>query len=179
MRKILNKLHDVLAAIAVFLFALIFIISIADIVCRTFFGISLLWKLDFLQIVVCWMLSCSMSAVVLTRDHLRIDFLKVVLPKKSQDVLTLITDLLELAFFVMLIPYGIKTSITKMKIAFTTLRWPMGYMYLNPSYCRIYHLLSIDCASYNHATFYTFVHMLENLLYPRYHFHSHERHHCI
>ena len=129
MRKVLNKLHDVLAIIAVFLFALIFVISIADIVCRTFFGFSLLWKLDFLQVVVCWMLACSMSAVVLTRDHLRIDFLKVVLPKKSQDVLTLITDILELAFFVMLIPYGIKTSITKMKIAFTTLRWPMGYMY--------------------------------------------------
>ena len=150
MKKILTIMRDMFAYIAVFIFAVIFVVSIADIACRTFFGFSLLWKLDFLQVAVCWMLAFSMSSVVLTRDHLRIDFLKLILPTKSQNVLTLITDIVELAFFIMLIPNGIKTTVTKMKLSFTTLHWPMGYMYaalpVFASICALFSLYLVFCS---------------------------------
>lgn len=129
MKKILDKLRNVLAAITAILFAVIFLLYVAEIICRTFLDFSLLWMSDFVQLTVCWMLAFGMSAIVYSRDHLRIDFIKHAMPQKAQDVVTVLTDGAELAFFVMLVPYGIRTALTKMKISFTTLRWPTGYMY--------------------------------------------------
>lgn len=129
MKKAFDKFRDGLALIAALLFALIFVLVILEILCRTFFGFSILWATDFIQLVVCWTLAFGMSAIVYSNDHLKMDFLKQKLPKKAREILGIATDVLELAFFVLLIPFGIKTAATKMSILFTTLRWPMGYMY--------------------------------------------------
>ena len=129
MKNVLDKFRNILAIFAAGIFAVIFLLVVAEIFCRSFFGFSLLWVTDFIQIIVCWMLAFGMSAIVYTNDHLKIDFLIQKLPEKGQKVIAIITDVLELAFFALLVPYGIKTAVTKMSIAFTTLRWPMGYMY--------------------------------------------------
>lgn len=129
MKKFLDKLRNVLAIITAVLFAVIFVLIIVEIICRTFLGFSLLWMTDFVQIVVCWMLAFGMSAIIYTRDHLRIDFIKDMLPQKAKRFLSVLTGLLELIFFVMLVPYGAEIAETKMNIMFTTLRWPTGYMY--------------------------------------------------
>lgn len=129
MKKVLDKLRNILAGATAVLFAVIFLLIISEILCRTFLRYSLLWSTDFIQIVVCWMLAFGMSAIVYTNDHLRIDFIKQKLSHKTQNILSVITETLELAFFLILIPFGIKTAVTKMSILFTTLRWPMGYMY--------------------------------------------------
>lgn len=129
MKNVLDKFRDILAVIAAGIFAVVFLLVVAEIFSRSFFGFSLLWVTDFIQLIVCWMLAFGMSAIVYTNDHLKIDFLIQKVPQKTQKVITVITDVLELAFFAMLVPYGIKTAVTKMSIAFTTLRWPMGYMY--------------------------------------------------
>ena len=115
MKNVLDKFRNILAIFAAGIFAVIFLLVVAEIFCRSF--------------IVCWMLAFGMSAIVYTNDHLKIDFLIQKLPEKGQKVIAIITDVLELAFFAMLVPYGIKTAVTKMSIAFTTLRWPMGYMY--------------------------------------------------
>lgn len=129
MKKMFDKCRDGLAFCAALLFMLIFVLVILEILCRTFFGFSILWLTDFIQLVVCWTLAFGMSAIVYTNDHLKIDFIKTKLPLSMQKYLELLTDLVEFGFFVMLVPYGIKTAMTKMSILFTTLRWPMGYMY--------------------------------------------------
>lgn len=129
MKKYFDKFRDALALMAAVLFVLIFILVILEVLCRTFLGFSLLWATDFIQLVVCWTLAFGMSAIVYSNDHLRMDFIKQKLPKRTQKLLEIITDTLELAFFAMLVPCGIKTAMTKMSILFTTLRWPTGYMY--------------------------------------------------
>lgn len=129
MKRIFDGLRNVLAVLTALLFAAIFLLIIAEIVCRSFLGFSLLWCTDFIQLVVCWMLAFGMSAIVYTNDHLKIEFIKQKFPQGAQKALGLFTDVLELAFFILLVPYGIKTAGTKMSIFFTTLRWPMGYMY--------------------------------------------------
>lgn len=129
MKKFLDFLRNVLAVLAAILFGVIFVMNVAEIICRTFLGFSLLWVSDFVQLTVCWMLAFGMSAILYTRDHLRVDFIKQKLPEKVRSAVTVLTDGAELAFFVMLIPYGIRIAETKMKISFTTLRWPTGYMY--------------------------------------------------
>lgn len=129
MKKFFDQFRNCLAVIAALLFALIFTLVIVEILCRTFLGFSLLWATDFIQLVVCWTLAFGMSAIVYSNDHLKMDVIKQKLPPKAQKAMSIFTDVLELAFFAMLIPFGIKTAMTKMSILFTTLRWPMGYMY--------------------------------------------------
>ncbi len=129
MKKIFDCLRNICAILAAVLFALIFCLIIVEIFCRTFLGFSLLWYMDFVQLTVCWMLAFGMSAIVYTNDHLQITFIKEKFPKSAQKWLTVIINLMELAFFIMLVPYGIRTAITKMKISITTLHWPMGYMF--------------------------------------------------
>lgn len=129
MKKIFDKFRDGLAFVAALLFMLIFVLVILEILCRTFLGFSILWATDFIQLIVCWTLAFGMSAIVYSNDHLKIDFIKMKFSPKTQNILELLTDIFEFGFFVMLIPCGIKTATTKMSILFTTLRWPMGYMY--------------------------------------------------
>lgn len=129
MKKLLDGLRSVLAVFTAVLFALIFCLVVAEVVCRNFLGFSMLWLTDLVQLIVCWMLAFGMSAIVYTEDHLRIDFIKNKFPEGLRRVVTMLTNALELAFFVMLVPYGILIVETKMKISFTTLRWPMGYQF--------------------------------------------------
>lgn len=129
MKKILDKLRSVLAILTAILFAIIFCLVVVEIICRTFLGFSLLWSMDIIQLVVCWMLAFEMSAIVYTQDHLRVEFIKEKFPAQGQKVLTVISNAMELAFFLMLIPYGITIAQTKMRIGFTTLRWPTGYQF--------------------------------------------------
>lgn len=129
MKYILDKITNALTVLSVMLFALIFFTIIAEICCRSVFGFSLLWMNDLVQILICWLLAFSMSTVVYSKSHLCVDFIKLNFSVKVQEILTVLTDALKLVFFLMLVPNGIQTAITKMKISFTTLRWPMGYMY--------------------------------------------------
>lgn len=129
MKTILDKLRYASVVAAAAIFVLIFLVIVAEIFCRTFLGFSTLWYMDFVQLSVCWMLAFGMSAIVYSNDHLQIDFIKAKFSPAGQFILGIITEVLELAFFVMLVPYGIKTAITKMKISFTTLHLPTGYMY--------------------------------------------------
>lgn len=129
MKKILDKLRNLLAILTAVLFAVIFCLVVVEIICRTFLGFSLLWSMDFIQLIVCWMLAFGMSAIVYTQDHLRVEFIKEKFPARVQSVLTVITNALELGFFIMLVPYGITVAQTKMRIGFTTLRWPTGYQF--------------------------------------------------
>lgn len=129
MKQALDKLRNLLAGMAVALFALIFCLIVVEIVCRNFLGFSLLWVTDFIQLVVCWMLAFGMSAIVYTDDHLRITFIREMLPEKGRRGANILCCALELVFFLLLVPYGAQMAQTKMKISFTTLRWPMGFQF--------------------------------------------------
>ena len=129
MKKLLDGLRNILAGLTAVLFAVIFCLIVVEIVCRNFLGFSLLWVTDFIQLIVCWMLAFGMSAIVYTDDHLRITFVREMLPEKAQHLAAVFCCALELIFFLMLVPYGMSVAQTKMKISFTTLRWPMGFQF--------------------------------------------------
>lgn len=129
MKKLLSHLYRADSLLAALLFMVIFVVIVAEILSRALLHHSLLWTNDFCCLTVAWMLAFGMSAAFYKREHLRIDFIRDKLPGSAVRVIDVAMCLLCTAFLVMLIPYGIKTTGTKMKILYTTLRWPMGYAF--------------------------------------------------
>ncbi|MEQ2457321.1 TRAP transporter small permease [Flavonifractor hominis] len=130
MQRFLNGLYRLLELLAALLFLLIFVVILSEIVCRTFLGFSLLWSTDFCLLTVCWMLAFGMSAAFYRSEHLRIDFIRNQFPPRLGALVDVVILALTLAFFLVLIPMGWGTAMTKMKIVYTSLRWPTGYAYL-------------------------------------------------
>jgi TRAP-type C4-dicarboxylate transport system permease small subunit len=135
MKKALSKLYQADALLATILFIVIFAVIVAEIFARTLRH-SLLWSNDFCSFAVAWMLSFGMSAAFYKRDHLRIDFIREKFNPRVATILDIFTTALCTVFLMMLFPYSIRTAITKMKILYTSLHWPMGYTFAAlPVFC--------------------------------------------
>ena len=130
MKKALDILSNVLQTISGSLFLFIFIINIAGIICRTFFGFSLLWVTDVVYVSVAWMLSLGISVAIYKKGHITIEFISDKLPKNIKKVLEIVLTLIMIAFFISLIFSGWKTAMMKMRIHFVVLYIPMGYAFM-------------------------------------------------
>ena len=129
MKKALNKIDNILLSIAAALFFLIFAVSIMEIVMRGVFGFSLLWTVDMCVLLATWSMLLGGAVVIHRNDHLVVDFLVNMLPKKYKLVLTLVTRFLLLSVVVVLTYNGIIITQIKMGLYYTSLRWPTGYAY--------------------------------------------------
>ena len=130
MKKTLDILSDVLQTISGILFLFIFIINIAGIINRTFLDFSLLWVADVTTIAVAWMLALGMSVAVYKKVHITIDFVKNKFPQKGKKILEIITTLIMIAFLIILIFSGWKTTVMKMRIHFVVLYIPTAYAFM-------------------------------------------------
>lgn len=130
MKKIMNVIANVAITISGLLFIVIFLIIICEIVARSFFNYSILWVTDFITLSASWMIMLGMAYSVYKGEHLVIDFIKKKFKLKRQRIISIITSVLATAFFLILIPAGWSTAMVKMKIVFTTLRWPTGYAFM-------------------------------------------------
>ncbi len=130
MKKTLDILSDVLQTISGVLFLFIFIINVAGIINRTFLDFSLLWVADVTTIAVAWMLALGMSVAVYKKVHITIDFVKNKFPQKGKKILEIITTLIMIAFLIILIVAGWKTTVMKMRIHFVVLYIPTAYAFM-------------------------------------------------
>jgi len=130
MKKTLDILSDVLQTISGVLFLFIFLINVAGIINRTFLDFSLLWVADVTTIAVAWMLALGMSVAVYKKVHITIDFVKNKFPQKGKKILEIITTLIMIAFLIILIVAGWKTTVMKMRIHFVVLYIPTAYAFM-------------------------------------------------
>ncbi|MEE8564273.1 MAG: TRAP transporter small permease [Atribacterota bacterium] len=130
MKKFLDIFSDVLQTISGILFLFIFLINVAGIINRTFLDFSLLWVADVTTIAVAWMLALGMSVAVYKKVHITIDFVKNKFPHKAKKVLETILTLLMIAFLIILIFAGWKTTVMKMRIHFVVLYIPTAYAFM-------------------------------------------------
>ena len=130
MKKTLDILSDVLQTISGILFLFIFLINVAGIINRTFLDFSLLWVADVTTIAVAWMLALGMSVAVYKKVHITIDFVKNKFPQKGKKILEIITTLIMIAFLIILIVAGWKTTVMKMRIHFVVLYIPTAYAFM-------------------------------------------------
>ena len=130
MKKFLDIFSDVLQTISGILFLFIFLINVTGIINRTFLDFSLLWVADVTTIAVAWMLALGMSVAVYKKVHITIDFVKNKFPHKAKKVLETILTLLMIAFLIILIFAGWKTTVMKMRIHFVVLYIPTAYAFM-------------------------------------------------
>ena len=130
MKKLLMHIDNILISIAAFLFSIIFIVSIVEIILRSIFGKSLLWTIDLCTLLASWTMLLGGAVVIHRNDHLVVDFIVNMLPKKNKLLLTFITRLILLSVVAVLTYNGIIISWLKMDLYYTSLRWPTGYAYM-------------------------------------------------
>ncbi|HHW02387.1 MAG TPA: TRAP transporter small permease [Thermoanaerobacterales bacterium] len=129
MKKILDKIADLLANISSALFIIIFAINMLEIISRTFINYSLLWVSDVTVICVVWMICLSMAVAVYHKEHLIMDFLVNKMPKKVQRILTIAINIICIAFFFMLFYTGLQTAATKKALIYPSIMWSQLWSY--------------------------------------------------
>lgn len=111
-------------------FIVLFAINLAEIFYRTVFGKSLLWVVDFSQLLFIWIMMLAAAVALYRGDHVLIDYFKGKLPKKLEHLVDFATRLCLLVFYIILIVYGFKVGLNRMGIRYVTLGWPTGYAFL-------------------------------------------------
>lgn len=118
MKKVLDKLADLLLNVATLLFIVIFVINMMEIFSRTFFNHSFLWVSDISVICVVWLICLSMASGVYHKEHLFMDFLVNKAPKSLRKAIIVSVNIIAIAFFIMLCYTGMQTALAKKALVF-------------------------------------------------------------
>lgn len=129
MKKVLDKIAEILLTVAALLFLAIFVVNMVEIISRSFFNHSFLWVSDFSIICVVWMICLSIAVGVYKREHLVMEYLAEKLPRKAKRTLAIFIALLSIAFFLMLFYTGLQTAATKRELIFPSTQWSLELAY--------------------------------------------------
>ncbi len=129
MKKVLDKIAEVLLTVSGLLFFIIFVINMLEIFARSFLNHSFLWVSDFSVICVVWMICLSIAAGVYHREHLFMEYLCEKLPSKFRRALAVSITLISIAFFLMLFYTGLQTTITKKELVFPSTQVSLVWAY--------------------------------------------------
>lgn len=129
----MNKIDSTLIKIeewfAVFLAVAMIVVIFAQVVSRTFLGAPLSWSEELGRYLFVWLSFMGASIALYYGSHLGIDTLVLVLPKKLQKVLILITHIFVLILLYVMVNEGgtllAKTAMQKS----AAMRIPMSYAY--------------------------------------------------
>ncbi|MHB1393182.1 MAG: TRAP transporter small permease [Clostridia bacterium] len=129
MKKVLDKVAEILLTVAGFLFLAIFAVNMLEIISRSFFNYSFLWVSDFSIICVVWTICLSIAVGVYRREHLVMEYLADKLPPKSRRALAIVISLISIAFFLTLFYTGAQTAATKRELIFPSIQWSLVWAY--------------------------------------------------
>lgn len=130
MRKLLNYLDKLLFYFSGILFLGLFLINTVQIVIRSATSKSLLWVVDFSQLLLVWIVFLGATVALYRKEHLLIDYLKEKVSKKVSAYIDIITRILFLIFIIVISYNGIKVVEIRMSIDYVILGWPTGLAYL-------------------------------------------------
>lgn len=129
MKKIFDKVADILLVMASLLFFSVFAVNVMEIISRSFFNHSFLWVSDISAIFTVWMICLSMSVAVYRKEHLVMEFLVDMLSSKVRKALAVVIVLISIAFFLILFYAGLQTASAKHGLVFTTILWSVAWAY--------------------------------------------------
>lgn len=129
MKRLLDKLSELMAIVAGILFLFIFLINTMEIISRSFFNHSFLWVSDLSVICVVWTICLGISVGVYHKDHIFMELLVKKFPKSVEKAVRIAIQLLSLAFYVMLFITGVKTAATKTALIFPSIGWSLVWSY--------------------------------------------------
>lgn len=129
MKKVLDKMAEILLTVSGLLFFAIFIVNMMEIFARSFINHSFLWVSDFSVICVVWMICLSIAVGVYRREHLFMEYLSDKLPPKPRKALVASISLITIGFYLMLFYTGLQTAITKKELIFPSIQWSLVWAY--------------------------------------------------
>ena len=130
----LNKISDVVNTIVEYVVAILMglmtIVVFVQVLFRIFSG-SLPWSEEAARYMMIYLVYLGASVGVKYGNHIAVEFIATILPKKGQDVLEVIVDLLSLFCFGVIIVYGMKIVDVTMMQRSPAMQLPMGYIYFS------------------------------------------------
>lgn len=130
MSKILNRFEKILELVSGLLFLSVFIFTLVNIISRNLGGVAIRWIPGVIRMSFIW--SVLLATVVLYRrnDHLMVDYFLQKMSSRLKLWVIGITNILTLPFFVLIVIYGWRISLVRMRIPFETWRFPTGYAFM-------------------------------------------------
>lgn len=130
MQKAVKLLDQIIYYVTGALFLILFLVNIIQIILRSITGNSILWVVDFSQLLMIWIIFLGASVAVYRHEHLLIDFLKSKVSDVGSHLLDLITRTLFLIFMLVVVITGVEIVQIRMGMTFVSLGWPIGYAFL-------------------------------------------------
>lgn len=91
--------------------------------------ISLPWTEELARFLIVWLTFLGCTLAIYRKSHLSVNFLVDMMPAPLKKACGLLTRLVMLAFFSLLLFYGVRLSALSMGNLSTSLGWPMGLVY--------------------------------------------------
>lgn len=116
------------AAIAIMLFGLV-AINVLQVFTRYFFDIIVLWIEDVSILTLSWMVACGIPWLWMKKDHIFMDVIDIVVPKKIVGYLKWLVEIAGIIGGVSLIFTGIRTVSVNSGYIYSIIRYDEGIRY--------------------------------------------------
>ena len=131
---VLNKLSDIVNTLVEYVVAILMglmtIVVFVQVIFRLAAG-SLPWSEELARYMMIYLVYLGASVGVKYGNHIAVEFLSTMLPKKGQDILEVLVDLLMLLCFAVIIYYGFKVVNVTMMHESPAMQLKMGYIYFS------------------------------------------------
>lgn len=128
----LNKITKLIEAVFQFfcgisIVALVLVVA-AQVISRLI-KVSLPWAEELARFLMIWLTFIGCSLGIHRKGHLSVDFFVDLAPRPLKLAIGVLTHLITIAFFGILVVYGIRLSILSYGTPSSTLQWSMGLVY--------------------------------------------------
>jgi TRAP-type C4-dicarboxylate transport system permease small subunit len=128
--RVLDKLVDLLQIVAGTLLLALFALNVAQIAMRYFAGFAWIWLPDFSRFLFIWLVFIGASVLVARNGHLMMDFFITKLSAASKRHVQVVILLGQIAFFAVMLVWGLRIFRVRLDIPFDTWDFPTGWAYL-------------------------------------------------
>lgn len=129
MKPLADRISNVLAWVAGVLFVALFLVIVLNITLRNLGGITWLWIPGMTKFLFIWTVFIAAAVLYHREDHLVMDFFFNQMGPRARRSVSILLNLLFLAFLVSLIIYGFQIVRVRMGIPFETWDFPTGYAF--------------------------------------------------
>ena len=128
--NILKKTVSIMTKITGFLFFVVLLVTVTNILLRNVLSISWLFMSGLLRLSFIWMVFTGTAVLYYNNDHLIMDFFSGKFSVKWHKIVDILEQVMFLLFCAVLVFYGIQVTKVRMGIPFETWKVPTGYAFV-------------------------------------------------
>ena len=128
--NILKKIVSIMTRITGFLFFVVLLVTVTNILLRNVLSVSWLFMSGLLRLSFIWMVFTGTAVLYYNNDHLIMDFFSGKFSVEWHKIVDVFEQILFLLFCAVLVFYGIQVTKVRMGIPFETWKVPTGYAFV-------------------------------------------------